>query len=144
MSVQIPKSRVDEAWKTACLAYERAHAPYSRFRVGAALKIKGQDALIAGCNVENASYGATVCAERVAMMSAQAQYGAFEPEYLVLVTDTNPAVSPCAMCLQVFSEFCDPDFPIFLANRQGVQEQVLFRDLLARPFEKTQLPSKKA
>ena len=127
------------AWKEACTAYKRAHAPYSRFQVGVALKLKGRESLISGCNVENASYGATVCAERVALMSARAQVGPFEPEFMVLVTDTSPAVAPCAMCLQVFSEFCDPSFPIYLSNLQGVQELVHFGDLLARPFEKSQL-----
>jgi homotetrameric cytidine deaminase len=130
---------IQNAWKEACAARSRAHAPYSRFQVGAALKLKGCPALISGCNVENASYGATVCAERVAFLSARAQAGAFEPEYLVLVTDTSPAVSPCALCLQVLSEFCHPDFPIYIGNLQGVQERVHFRDLLARPFEKSQL-----
>jgi cytidine deaminase len=127
------------AWNEARVAYGRAHAPYSCFQVGAALKLKGRDDLIMGCNVENASYGATVCAERVAFMSARAQLGRFEPEYIVLVTDTDPAVAPCALCLQVFSEFCDPGFPVYLSNLQGVQERILFGELLLRPFEKSQL-----
>jgi len=134
--------KIQNAWKEACAAFGRAHAPYSRFQVGAALKLKGREGLIAGCNVENASYGATVCAERVAFQSAQAQVGTFDPEYLVLVTDTSPPVSPCALCLQVMSEFCDPDFPIYISNLKGVHEVVRFGDLLSRPFEKSQLKTK--
>jgi len=135
-------SQIQFAWKEACLARGRAHAPYSRFQVGVALKVQGRDALISGCNVENASYGATVCAERVAFQSARAQLGAFKPEYLVLVTDTKPPVAPCALCLQVMAEFCGADFPVYVSNLQGVRECVSFSELLPRPFEKSQLDVK--
>jgi cytidine deaminase len=132
--------RVQEGWRQACEGYQRAYAPYSKFQVGAALAVKGQQTWTVGCNVENASFGATVCAERVAFWNARATYGAeFQPDFLVLVTDTEPPVAPCALCLQVFSEFCSSDFPIFLANLKGVSEKVLFKDLLGRPFDKAQL-----
>ncbi|MEO5668189.1 MAG: cytidine deaminase [Bdellovibrionota bacterium] len=131
--------KIQGAWKAACLARSHAHAPYSRFKVGVALKIKGRDELIPGCNVENASYGATVCAERVAFQNATAQIGSFEPEYLVLVTDTDPVVAPCALCLQVMAEFCSGDFPIYVSNLEGVGEKVRFGDLLPRPFVKSQI-----
>lgn len=128
-----------KAWTMACQNRLNAHAPYSKFFVGAALKIKGVEELIPGCNVENASYGATVCAERTAFQVARALHGNFVPEYLVLVTDTQPAVAPCALCLQVMSEFCDGDFPIYLANTQGLESRVSFENLLPIRFERAHL-----
>jgi len=127
------------AWQFACEARDRAHAPYSKFRVGAALKVKGQDRLLPGCNVENASFGATICAERTAFQVARATLGEFEPEYIVLVTDTNPPVAPCALCLQVMAEFCDGSFPIYIANTKGIHNCVSFESLLPIRFEKSQL-----
>ena len=123
-----------DAWKKACEVQERAHAPYSKFFVGAALKVKESDELILGCNVENASYGATVCAERVAFQAAVAANGKITPEYLALVTNSDPAVPPCAMCLQVFAEFCLPGFDVYIGNRNGIQKKVQFGDLLKSPF----------
>lgn len=127
------------AWEFACANRKKAHAPYSKFYVGAALKLKGVSELIPGCNVENASYGATVCAERTAFQVARALYGDFEPEFLMLVTDTSPAAAPCALCLQVFSEFCDGSFPIYLANTKGIQKLVHFDSLLPIRFDRSQL-----
>ena len=142
MKTSALKPEIVSAWQEACTARSRAHAPYSKFRVGAALKIKNVDGFVHGCNVENASFGATICAERTAILSARAQHGSFEPEFLVLVTDTEPAVAPCALCLQVLSEFCSENFPIFIGNLQGVQEAVALKQLLPRPFEKSQLHTK--
>lgn len=122
-------------WQAACQARLNAHAPYSHFQVGAALKVENAPTPMTGCNVENASFGATICAERNAFFLAVSQGSpAFRPEYLVLVTDTETPTVPCAQCLQVLSEFCAPDFPIYLANLEGFQEQVRFGDLLPRPF----------
>lgn len=125
---------LEEAFKKAKLARTRAHAPYSNFKVGAAIKLAGVDKIYAGCNVENASFGATVCAERVAIFSAIASKGKVPFEYMVLVTDMEPYAVPCGLCLQVISEFTFPEFPIYLANLTGVQEKVLLGDLLPRGF----------
>lgn len=127
---------VESAFKKALEAQSNAHAPYSNFQVGAAIKIKGQDLIIPGCNVENASYGATVCAERVAITSSVAKLGKPEFEFLVVVTNTDPAIGPCALCLQVISEFCSPDMPIYFSNKEGIQKKTLFKDLLPNPFSK--------
>jgi cytidine deaminase len=125
---------VQKAFEMACNAQKNAHAPYSNFKVGAAVKIKNSDKIYPGSNVENASYGATVCAERVAIWSSVAIEGKPEFESIVIVTDTDPAIGPCALCLQVFAEFCEPDFEIYLANPKGIQQKVLFKDLLPAPF----------
>lgn len=133
------KKALKKAYNEAKKARSRAYAPYSRFLVGACFKLKNQESYISGCNIENASFGATVCAERVALWNWASQSkrrkGAFE--FLVLVTDThNPVAGPCGLCLQTLSEFLLPETPIYLANLQGVQKEVLFRDLLPLSFTK--------
>ena len=142
------KSEVQEAWLEAIAAREHAYAPYSGFRVGAAI-VMNQAAcsgsapyIVSGCNVENASYGATICAERNAILAAirQCNIGSAAKERLlfdslVVVTDEQDATPPCAECLQVMAEFCAPDFPIYLANLEGVVKRLLFRDLLPYPFD---------
>jgi cytidine deaminase len=97
----------------AQLARELAHAPYSGYKVGAAL-ITEDGEVFTGCNVENASYGATVCAERVAIFSAVAA-GMTGFSTLVVVTPGPEPAPPCGICLQVISEFVD-DMPIWLAG----------------------------
>lgn len=103
--------------KAAETAQKQAYAPYSEFRVGAALLLADGE-IISGCNVENASYGATVCAERVAVWSAVAA-GKLSPQ--------NPpralAVTalPCALCLQVLSEFAGADLPVLVAAADGAE-----------------------
>ena len=86
------------AYALACEVRQRAHAPYSSFLVGAVAKAFNHDELSAGCNVENASYGATVCAERNAIFALTARIGRPRLEYVLLVTDTTPAAMPCALC----------------------------------------------
>lgn len=119
-------------------ARERAYAPYSGFKVGAALKLTGSEAIFGGCNVENASYGASVCAERTAVLSAVAQVGPDsvrgKVEHLVIVTDSDPPAVPCALCLQVLQEFCPPTLPIHLADLSGIRRSLTLGDLLPEPF----------
>lgn len=128
---------VKKAYELAKGVQKKAYAPYSNFHVGACFKIKGADEYVSGCNVENASYGATVCAERGAIQTSIAKLGGKpEFEHLVVVTNTDPCIGPCALCLQVLSEFVSNDFPIYLANPHGIQTQVKFSDLLGKPFSK--------
>jgi cytidine deaminase len=111
----------------------RAHAPYSRFRVGASVRDdKGR--VFAGCNVENASYGLTTCAERNAVAAAVAA-GARRLLALTVVTSALPPAPPCGACLQVLAEFADGDLPITLAGPRGRATRTLrLQDLLPNRF----------
>jgi cytidine deaminase len=99
--------------RSALAASRKSYSPYSKFPVGAALMADGGK-VFTGCNVENASYGLTICAERVAIMKAVSE-GRRKFKALAVVGGRNKAVPPCGACLQVLAEFCGPDFPIFLA-----------------------------
>lgn len=133
---------IQTALQFAHEARNRAYAPYSKFQVGACLKVKGQDLYFSGCNVENASYGATVCAERTAIHNAISQNGLIPFEFLLLLTDTNPVATPCGICRQTLAEFCPPEFPIHLANLSGVQKTLTLSELLPHQFEKDHLSCK--
>jgi cytidine deaminase len=110
----------------------RAHAPYSGFLVGAALE--SQDgAVYAGCNVESASYGLTICAERVAVFQAIAA-GARQFQRMVVVTDVTTPAAPCGACRQVLWDLCG-DIEITLANLSGYAETLRLSDLFPRPFD---------
>lgn len=116
--------------KAARAVRERAHAPYSGFKVGAAL-LGSDGAVYSGCNVENASYGLAVCAERHAIAAAVAA-AAMPPRALVVVTDIDPPASPCGACRQVMAEF--GDFPVVLVGSTGVQHETSVHALLPRAF----------
>jgi cytidine deaminase len=113
---------IEAAWRVR----ERAHAPYSKFHVGAALLVEGK--VFTGCNVENLSFGLTMCAERVAVGAAVAA-GLTKLEAVAVVADTGVPISPCGACRQVLAEFGDP--LVCLANRE---ERLVFRlsELLPR------------
>jgi cytidine deaminase len=108
----------------------RAYAPYSRFHVGAVLVGKG-GRTFAGCNVENISFGLTICAERNAVFAAVAA-GCREFERIVIVADTAVPASPCGACRQVLAEF-NPDLEVVLANFRGLSEMFRLSELLPRP-----------
>jgi cytidine deaminase len=128
---------VGQLFEAALATREGAHAPYSKFKVGSALAIKG-GGYVTGCNVENASYGATVCAERVAIWKAVSE-GADQFTDIVIVTDSKVPASPCAQCLQVMAEFFEPDAKIWLGDLKSIKECYSFEELLPRPFGPKQL-----
>jgi len=108
----------------------RAYAPYSRFHVGAVLV--GKDGrTFAGCNVENLSYGLTICAERNAVFAAVAA-GCRKFEKIVITADTEVPASPCGACRQVLAEF-NPDLVVVLSNFRGQSETFRLSELLPRP-----------
>ena len=115
-------------------ARENAYAPYSEFKVGAALLCK-DGKIYTGCNIENISYGATNCAERTAIFKAVSE-GEYEFEAIAIVggKDKLELTSPCGMCRQVMREFCDSDFKIILADDVN-QKEYLLEELLPLSFD---------
>jgi cytidine deaminase len=111
---------------------ENAYAPFSDFRVGAALETDDGE-VISGCNVESASYGLTVCAERVAIWKAISQ-GKRKIKQIAVVADTEELTPPCGVCRQIIWEF-GGDIPVILANLKGKIEVVQMSELLPRAFD---------
>ena len=111
---------------------ENAYAPFSEFKVGAALQTDGGE-IIVGSNVESASYGLTVCAERVAVWNAISQ-GKRKIVKIAVVADTEELTPPCGVCRQIIWEF-GGDIPVILANLKGRTETVQMKELLPRAFD---------
>ena len=123
---------MDPLISAALQARENAHAPFSNFKVGAALEdANGQ--IHRGCNVENATYGLTVCAERIAVFKAISE-GARGFRRVAVVADTDTLTPPCGACRQILWEFCG-DVEIVLANLNGKSESFRLADLFPRPFD---------
>lgn len=117
-------------------ARENAHTPYSNFRVGAALRAKS-GRIFGGCNVENATYGLTMCAERVAIFKAISE-GEHGFEAIAVVTDSENLTPPCGACRQLIWEFCG-DVVVILANLKGKSEVLPMRELFPKPFDASNL-----
>lgn len=116
----------------AFAALERSHAPYSGFPVGAALRA-GNGAVFQGCNVENASYGLGICAERVAVFSAIiAGAGAFD--CIAIATEAEEPAPPCGACLQVLAEFATLELKVHSYCRNGADAVWSLGSLLPHPF----------
>jgi cytidine deaminase len=118
--------------KAALRARKEAYAPYSNFAVGAAVMTDSGE-IFTGCNIENASYGATVCAERVAAFKAISA-GHKSIKAIAVVADHPQPVSPCGICRQVISEF-GPEAAVLMANTNGQTKMGNMKDLLPAPFE---------
>jgi cytidine deaminase len=112
-------------------AREHAVAPYSNFKVGAAVET-ADGTTVTGCNVENASYGLTMCAERVALFKALSE-GRRTFRRVAVVADSASPAPPCGACRQVLWEFCG-DIEVIMANLSGVERRARLRDLLPMPF----------
>nr|WP_326163152.1 cytidine deaminase [Schinkia azotoformans] len=113
-------------------AREMAYVPYSKFKVGAAL-LTEEDDVIKGCNIENASYGLTNCAERTALFKAYSE-GIKKFKALAVVADTERPVPPCGACRQVMAEFCPPNMPVYLTNLKGDIFETTVQELLPGAF----------
>ena len=125
---------LEDLYAQAVQAAERSYSPYSHFRVGAALKLtNGQ--IVTGTNVENVSYGLTICAERSALVAAVSRFGPAIRIEAVAVANLNKAASPpCGACRQVLAEFTLPDTPVVFPVADG-QRVMPFGDLLPLAFE---------
>jgi cytidine deaminase len=116
----------------ALAARAHAFAPYSKFRVGAAIEDAG-GGIHTGCNVENATYGLTVCAERVAVLKAISE-GVRKFRRVAVAADTDVLTPPCGACRQILWEFCG-DVEIILVNLHGKTETYPLKDLFPKPFD---------
>lgn len=113
-------------------ARESAHAPFSHFKVGAALEDE-TGRVFTGCNIENATYSLTICAERVAVFKAISE-GARKFRRIVVAADTDVLTPPCGSCRQILWEFCG-DIDVTLVNLHGKVETFRMKDLFPRPFD---------
>ena len=134
MSTPMPVSVVDPLMLAAREARELAYAPYSNFRVGAAV-VTRDGRTVTGCNVENASYGLCNCAERTALFSAVAA-GCRPGDFvqLAVIADTPGPVSPWGACRQVMAELCDEAMPVLLGNLAEAVEETTVGTLLPGSF----------
>ena len=129
-------SEFDTLISAAKSARANAHAPFSKFKVGAALRT-ASGKIFGGCNVENATYGLTVCAERVAIFKAISE-GERKFDAIAVVTDTDALTPPCGACRQLIWEFCG-DVPVVMSNLQGKVEELRMSQLFPKPFDSSNL-----
>ena len=122
----------DSLGTAALAAREQALAPYSQFRVGAALE-DSDGRVHTGCNIENATYGLTLCAERVAVFKALSE-GSRSFRRIAIAADTDTLTPPCGACRQILWEFCG-DVQILLLNPRGESETLQLKDLFPRAFD---------
>ena len=129
---KLDEKTVETMLKRAYENQQRAYAPYSNFKVGACL-LAGSGKLYDGCNIENAAYGPTNCAERTAMFTAvcagERQFGG-----LVVTTSGDAPGTPCGVCRQVLNEFCDKDMPVICADKNGSRLDTTLGALLPNAF----------
>lgn len=137
----IERTQIMELAETALNMRKKAYAPYSRFAVGAALLTKGDEVFV-GCNIENISFSATNCAERTALFSAVTR-GEREFKAIAVAGGTKGKEPvdfcvPCAVCLQVLREFCDPDFEVFVVKSKEEIKRYTLGELLPVMFDSLQ------
>jgi len=118
--------------KKAAEAKEKAYAPYSGFRVGAAV-LTADGRIYTGCNVENSSFGATICAERTAVVKAVSD-GKTEIAAIAVTSDSEQYTFPCGICRQVISEFVSDETKIICSNKNGQYKIYNLKDILPHAF----------
>lgn len=116
-------------------AQRAAYAPYSKYHVGCALETN-DGTIFTGCNIENASYGATLCAERVAIFKAVSE-GHRHFRRIVICTDSTTPAAPCGLCRQVMAEFFGPELEIILCGANETERRYTFAELLPHPFNQS-------
>jgi cytidine deaminase len=123
---------MDPLIEAALAVRDHAHTPFSGFKVGAAIEDEN-GRIYTGCNVENATYGLTICAERVAVFKAVSE-GAGKLRRVAVVADTEKLTPPCGACRQILWEFCG-DAELVLSNLSGEQETLSVGQIFPRPFD---------
>jgi cytidine deaminase len=124
---------IRELVKAAMEARKRSYSPYSQHKVGAAIRLKNGK-IFSGCNIENSSYGGTVCAERTAIFKAVSENGKIQIAEVAVVTDSPQPWPPCGFCRQVIAEFASPDIPLYAANLEGTLRISRFGDIFPDAF----------
>lgn len=124
---------IENLSKIANQMLEMAYVPYSKFPVGAAIVTK-DGKVYTGCNIENASYPLTNCAERTAIFKAVSE-GDKDFQTIIVTADTEEPVSPCGACRQVLVEFCEPEMPVVLTNKKGDIKETTVSELLPGAFK---------
>lgn len=133
-NTQASDPRLELLTKAARRVAENSYSPYSNFKVGAALLLSN-GSIITGTNVENVSYGVTICAERSALVRAIAEFGpAIRIHAVAVVNLNNSASPPCGACRQMLAEFAEPDAPVVFPSIHGPRTMA-FSDLLPAAFE---------
>ncbi len=125
------EKKIQELVQAAKAAADKAYAPYSKFKVGAAL-LTSTGQIFSGGNVENASYGLSICAEQVAVVKAVSS-GETKFKIMVIFTPTDDLTPPCGACRQVLAEF-NPNIEVILVNKKGEMKALNMNNLLAEPF----------
>jgi cytidine deaminase len=127
----ISRGKIDQLVEAAKAAQRKAYAPYSGFKVGAAL-LTSDNQIITGCNVENTTYGLSVCAERVAITKAVSE-GYSDFKFLVVSGDSQEPCSPCGACRQFMLEF-NPEMQVLMVGKNGHRQMMTVSQLLPRAF----------
>jgi cytidine deaminase len=140
MPSHVPTPTLRRLEKAARDAAKRSYSPYSKFRVGSAI-LAGSGKVYTGCNVENASYGLCICAERNAVAHAVAE-GETRIVAVAVATQTTPPCPPCGMCRQTLAEFAEDGLPIVLVNPEGGRVDTTLGELLPMTFRRTFLDGK--
>jgi cytidine deaminase len=142
MKTSLAQAAFDNLLEKAKEAAENSYSPYSGFRVGAALQLKNNK-VVTGTNVENVSYGLTICAERAALVKAVSEFGPEIRIVAVAVANLNEAASPpCGACRQMLAEFAEPNAPILFPASDGTR-QMRFDELLPLAFDMNLKTTKK-
>ncbi|MBI2712615.1 MAG: cytidine deaminase [Bdellovibrio sp.] len=137
MDISSAPLAIKDLFKAALLVREKAHSPYSGFKVGAAIRT-AQGQTFTGCNVENSSYGGSNCAERVAIQKAVSETENLEIVEIMVVTDANPPWPPCGLCRQVMVEF-GTQIKIYCSSTQGAYAEYTLNELLPNAFTPSNL-----
>lgn len=128
------KQQIDKLVEEAKNIKPNSYSPYSKFRVGAAIKMDDGE-IITGVNIENVSFGATNCAERSAIFTAISQgYSPKSIKGIAVSGDTEDFLPPCSICRQVMVEFCDPDTPVYLTRNDGKVLETNLEELVPYAF----------
>jgi cytidine deaminase len=123
------KSMIEDAYKVQ----KNAYAPYSKFLIGSSI-LDSNETIYTGCNVENSSYGGTVCAERVAIWKGISDNMKLPLKAVVVVSSEKEQWPPCGMCRQVMAEFCAPETVVFFGNNKKEFRKITFKELLPEAF----------